>query len=426
MVRAAPSGLTVAHRQRGIALASALALFASLAGCTPSAGIRPDQGRAQAGERCSDGTTTIDRSFAGGAFAKCEVLGAGHFRLTIAPEDGKVINCSAWYAFQATTAQPRQLTVDLHYATCGHRYRPKVRWGNEDWRPLEPQAVSANFARGRTSADGKPLPDASIKLTIRSGKTLVAGQELLLPAEYSAWLDQMARSPAVKRSTLGHSREGRAIERLDIHEPGPVTERQVVLTGRQHPPEITGALALQAFVARLLENDQLARTYRTRFTTIVVPLLNPDGVVHGHWRHNMGQTDLNRDWGIFSQPETVLMRDLLQGIESDPNRRLRLFLDFHSTFHDTVYTLPDSLVTDPADFTRQWLAAYQALIPDHALRVDPGHNPGLATSKTWVYQRYRVPTATYEIGDETDRDQIRDHARAAAEAMMATLLKIDA
>ncbi len=38
---------------------------------------------------------------------------------------------------------------------------------------------------------------------------------------------------------------------------------------------------------------------------LILPLLNPDGMALGHWRHNLGSVDLNRDWGIFGQPETT-------------------------------------------------------------------------------------------------------------------------
>lgn len=177
-----------------------------------------------------------------------------------------------------------------------------------------------------------------------------------------------------------------------------------------------------AFVDRLLEDDPLARAYRARFTTQVVPLLNPDGVVNGHWRHGTGGVDLNRDWGPFTQPETQLMRDMLLGIEADPDRELVLFLDFHSTRYDTIYTLLPGLPTNPPGFLPAWLADYAARLPDYTVREEPGHNAALPVSKAWVYDRFGVPTATYEIGDETDRELIRRLGRAAAEAMMASLL----
>lgn len=408
-----------------LGLVATLIAVTGLAGCTQPGQPRVAGVQAVAGKACSDGSTTISGGFEGAAFARCEVVGPDHFRLTIVPEDARVTNCSAWYAFRADTSQSRRVVIELSYGKCGHRYRPKVRSSSTDWTVLPAEAVKLDYSKRRTDGEGKAVADATILLSLQSGATAVAGQPFLLPGDYSAWLDQLAKSPVVTRSLLGRSLEGRPIEMIAIREPGSAPSRQVVLTGRQHPPETTGAIAMLAFTERLLESDQLAGTYRARYSTSVVPLLNPDGVVHGNWRHNMGQTDLNRDWGPFAQPETRLMRDLLARLAGSPGQRLRLFVDFHSTHFDTVYTLSNDQVTDPAGFTEKWMAAYQALLPEQKVRVQPGYNAKLPTAKTWVYQTYRVPTATYEIGDETDPVQIRRSARAAAEAMMATLLASD-
>lgn len=397
----------------------------ALVGCAKMEQPRGSSVAQNATRSCTDGTTTISGDFAGAGFARCEVLERGHFRLTITPEDSKVTNCSAWYAFQANATQSQQVAIDLNYSSCGHRYRPKIRLPGSDWQALPGENVGLNFTRGRTLENGKPAADATLRLALPAGKSQVAAQVLILPEDNAAWLDSISRSPTVTRDILGKSREGRVIERIAIREVGVTTTRQVVLLGRQHPPETTGAIALQAFTERLLEDDKLTRLYRSRYSTIVVPLLNPDGVVNGHWRHNMGQMDLNRDWGAFSQPETRLMRDLLTSISKDTTQRLRLFLDFHSTHYDTIYTLTDKQVTDPAGFTAKWIAAYQALIPEKKLRIEPGYNPNLPTSKTWVYDTFKVPTATYEIGDDTDLALIRRQARAAAEAMMSTLVAND-
>jgi predicted deacylase len=407
------------------ALAASLCTLVALVGCANNAQPKGSSLAQSTSRSCTDGMTTISGDFAGAGFASCEVLERGHFKLTITPEDSKVANCSAWYAFQANASQSQQVAIDLNYSSCGHRYRPKIRLPGSDWQTLPADNIGLNFTRGRTLENGKPAADATLRLALPAGKSHIAAQALILPEDNAAWLDQLSRSPTVTRDILGKSREGRVIEKIAIREVGVTPVRQVVLLGRQHPPETTGAIALQAFTERLLEDDKLSRLYRSRYSTIVVPLLNPDGVVNGHWRHNMGQMDLNRDWGAFSQPETRLMRDLLTSISKDSTQRLRLFLDFHSTHYDTIYTLTDNQVTDPAGFTAKWIAAYQALIPEKKLRIEPGYNPNLPTSKTWVYDTFKVPTATYEIGDETDHALIRRQARAAAEAMMSTLLTND-
>ncbi|QJB68415.1 M14 family metallopeptidase [Parasphingorhabdus halotolerans] len=209
---------------------------------------------------------------------------------------------------------------------------------------------------------------------------------------------------------------------MSIKATGGNPREQIVLIGRQHPPEITGALVMMPFVETLLSDEPLAKLFRERFETIVVPVLNPDGVDHGYWRHNTGGTDLNRDWGPFAQPETQLMDKLLGDIESAPDQQLRLFIDFHSTQNDVFYTIPDDYPTNPPLFLKEWLDLLQTRMPDYPVKRDANHNLGQANSKNYVHKKYGVPTVTFEIGDETDRPLIEKLGRESALAMMETLL----
>jgi len=272
--------------------------------------------------------------------------------------------------------------------------------------------------------DGKK--SAKIKIKLSETPVFVSAQEILVPSTYDAWLDVAEANPDATRSVLGRSTEGRDIPMLSIKAANSKPKEQVVLVGRQHPPEVTGALGMLSFVETILSDDPVAIQFRARFETIVVPMLNPDGVVRGHWRHNVGSTDLNRDWGPFKQAETKLMDRLLQHLDDDPDRKLRFFADFHSTQKDIFYTIPDEFETTPKLFIKNWLGRLQERMPDY--KVNRNENPKLtqANSKNYVYRRYGIPTVTYEMGDETDRKLIRKVGQHAALAMMETLLKANA
>lgn len=366
--------------------------------------------------RCAGAGLAVDTAFPAGALASCEIDGGETLSVLIAPEDSPPINCSPWYAFRVTPSQAGKFMVRLNYAACGHRYRPKFSYDGTTWNFVDPAKVySREFggidnARFEIESDGRPV--------------FVAAQEIVVPSTYRAWLERLETLGVQYRQVLGKSAEDRDIELVRI---GNADAHEVVaLVGRQHPPEVTGALAMIAFVEELLADDDLASRFRARFQVVAVPLLNPDGVVHGHWRHNTGGVDLNRDWGPFTQPETRLMRDLLEQIDADPAKKLRLFIDFHSTRYDTIYTLTDDQETDPKGYKDAWLADYAANLPGYPVRIEPGHNPELPVSKAWVFTRFGVPTATYEIGDETDRDLIGKLGRQAARSMMKTLLETPA
>ncbi len=364
---------------------------------------------------CATKVATLDKDFVTGAYAACDTQGAKAFRIVVAPEDEGEINCSPWYAFRLTPNRKATVTVDIDYTRCGHRYWPKSSIDGETWQRLPDDAVEIEGEDDQRSA--------RITLTLGSEPVYVASQEILPPSTYAEWLDRLEEAPFATRALLGKSAQDREIEVLTLADPASEQRETVVLVGRQHPPEVTGALAMMSFVETLMGDSDLAKAYRARFETVVVPLLNPDGVVRGHWRHNTGGVDLNRDWGPFTQPETRLMDGLLKSVASDPARKLRVLIDFHSTRRDIFYTIPDELPTDPPLYTKRWLAFYQDRMPGYPVNRDARHTVGRPISKAHSFDTYGVPGVTFEIGDETDRELIKRIGRESAIAMMYTLLE---
>lgn len=369
--------------------------------------------------RCSDGAVAIDTGFPAGNIASCAIGDDGRVKITIAPEDAPPINCSAWYAFRVHSNAPRDVTVELDYTACGHRYWPKTSSGDGMWEAIPKRYVSV-FER-RPAKEGERA-NKSARFVVKAGEApvFVSAQEIFVPSTYDAWLDGVEGKASVNRFELGRSAEGRLIEAITIG--NSAAKEQVVLVGRQHPPEVTGALAMLPFMETLMEDSELGSRFRDRFLVTAVPMLNPDGVVKGFWRHNTGGLDLNRDWGGFTQPETRLMRDLLAGMHANPDQQLRVILDFHSTNRDVFYTIPDELPTKPELFTRNWLKRYQDRMPGYFVNRDARHTVGRPTSKGYSFDTYGVPSVTFELGDNTDRELIKRIGRESAIALMEELI----
>jgi hypothetical protein len=109
------------------------------------------------------------------------------------------------------------------------------------------------------------------------------------------------RNDPPRKLLLGRSREGRPIHAYRIGNPA---ARKVLVVGSVHGNEPAG----MAVTRRLLRVHPPLRA-----ELWVVPDLNPDGRAAGT-RSNAAGVDLNRDFGLFTQPETRIARRLIRRI----------------------------------------------------------------------------------------------------------------
>lgn len=352
----------------------------------------------------------FDTRFAGARLDECRADAPGEYTVVVRPEN-RPINDSAWFAFKVSAATARTITVRLQVEGGAMRYLPKISSDGLAWFPLPAEA----YARGANAGEG------ILRLEVGPAPLWIAAQEMVSTERLTAWARTLERLPYVTRGEFGRTHLGQPLQKLEI---GTGAKHYVVVFGRQHPPETTGSLALMRFVETVAGNSDLARSFRREFSVLVVPLINPDGVDRGHWRHNVGGVDTNRDWGRFTQPETRAVGDEVTALAQ--SARLWLHLDFHSTKTDVFYTQPDTKPAKPAGFTKAWLEALQERLPAYAVKRSSTTTPTLTTSHNWAHATFGIPAITYEIGDDTDRALLQQIAGAAAEEMMKKLLALKA
>jgi len=381
----------------GALLAAALAV--TVAGCASQPWPEPQS-------YCRSETVLLDAHFDTGNLGHCHVRSDHDFELTLFPEDRPPINRSTWYAFRVSGSPGAEVTVRMEPEHGYARYWPKISRDGKTWERLDEERV--------TIADEKEWME--IRLTLDQGYLWVAGQEIIDSGFYDEWLADLAKDESVTIQMLGASTEGRPVFLAETAD----RDEFILMIGRQHPPEITGAIAMRAFMDSVFGDSELARSFRARFKLGIVPLMNPDGVANGNWRHNEGDKDLNRDWGPFTQPETQAVIRWVEGQEA-AGRKLRLMLDFHSTWEDLFYTQP--IAQNPPDYASVWLAASAQRLPDFPFKHEANPVSDQANSKNYFYKSRGIPAVTYEVGDETDREQFRAAAMVFAEEMMRTMLE---
>jgi hypothetical protein len=358
--------------------------------------------------RFNQGKILFNNKFAGARMNLVTQINDSTFNLAIEPENSP-INPSPWYAFKVWSATAKNLYINLIYSQTIHRYNPKVYQGNLEWKDLGEVKLSPNKKK------------ATFKVASAKDTVLIAGQELISSADDYKWEDSLAKLRIVRKQIIGHSLLGKPIHALNIGESN--GKKLIVVLSRQHPPEVTGYLAMQEFVRTIIAPTTLAQNFRKQYELVLIPLINPDGVDEGNWRHSAAGVDLNRDWELFVQPETRSIRDYLFKKIDSQKAKVYFGIDFHSTYHDVFYTNEDQPLnkTNIPGFTNEWLEALKIEIPGFKPNVKPSPNGG-NVSKSWMGRVLRAEALTYEVGDDTPRSTLKSKGRAAAETMMRLLL----
>ena len=260
-----------------------------------------------------------DNQFDGARLNDFKHINQDTFQVSIYPENTP-INPSPYYAFRLWSETPQQIVIKLAYANgAGHRYPPKVSKDGDTWTILDSTLVSTRSRKDSI---------AYLQLDIDSDKLWVAAQELQTSARVKGWCLEQAKKPGVQFEVAGKSKQGRDMFLLDIAQGDHRKKDIIAIISRQHPPEVTGYLAMKAFIEEILANTSLSNDFRKKYHLLVFPLMNPDGVDLGHWRHNTGGIDLNRDWAYYNQPEVRQVANYIVKTAKQNKAKVILGMDF--------------------------------------------------------------------------------------------------
>ena len=200
-------------------------------------------------------------------------------------------------------------------------------------KPVTPDQMDA-LRRGRLldaaikaamEASVPPTAETSLATDEPPSATAVAGAagQLATAAAHrvASWLpiELSGSSIYYRRELLTRSIEGRRVDLLTITGtnqqlgslepslPSPLlpegglrphrfrNKRMVLVSSRVHPGETPASHVLEGLLELLLRpNDPRAIALRERFVFKIIPMLNPDGVWHGHYRFDSRGVNLNR------------------------------------------------------------------------------------------------------------------------------------
>ncbi|MEX0662804.1 MAG: M14 family metallopeptidase [Balneolaceae bacterium] len=357
----------------------------------------------------------ISNEFTGARVNDISRLGKNHYQLTVEPENSP-INNSSWYSFKLWSDEAKTVTLEFNYPESRHRYLPKISVDEgENWLPIS-----------ETDHEFIPASDstkATIKVNASPDTIWVSAQQLQTTEQYSTWEKKMMQKPFVQKSVAGTTHQGRPISLLKITERSPKSQKGVIIIySRQHPPEVPGYIAGLTFLEKLSENTDLANEFRQYFDVWAFPLMNPDGADNGHWRHNAGGVDLNRDWEQFNQPETTAVRNSLLPLLNRPNRTVFYGIDFHSTGSNIFYPIDRDVNTLPLHFTYDWHDELTTALPDVSVRLEPFDTTS-PIAKNWTYLTFEADAVTFEVSDHMNGKELNEFAKTAADIFMQNMIE---
>ena len=106
--------------------------------------------------------------------------------------------------------------------------------------------------------------------------------------------------------------------------------KAIIISARIHPGETNSSFMMQGIIDFLIADTPEAELLRKLYVFKLVPMLNPDGVVHGNYRCSIAGTDLNRRY-IDTQrdlhPEVSALKELIA--DTKETRGVLMYLDLH-------------------------------------------------------------------------------------------------
>ncbi len=363
----------------------------------------------------------VSNQFEGARLNGIARTGEQEITALITPENTP-INPSPWYAFKVWADAKQKIRVKITYLQGSfHRYPTKLSSDGLTWIPVPESQYQPVVIPDPNN--GRNLP-TSVSLDVQLGPdTLwIAAQELQTSTNNSAWIDSLGQLPFIETFEIGKSREGRPLRMMKI---GHADDSKMnIVVSRQHPPEVTGYLAMKAFVEALCENTETGIAFRSMYNTYIIPMANPDGVDNGHWRHGAGGIDLNRDWGDFNQPETSAIRKFMKDKVTATGGKFYFGVDFHSTWEDIYYTIDPEAKGNMPGLVPEMIKESTQGIADYEPNIRPGLSGGLVISSSkYFFHEFGAESLTYEVGDNTPRSLVKLKGERTAQALMNLMIQ---
>jgi len=341
----------------------------------------------------------ITSAFDSGNINVLDASEASNVRLTI-KKDNKS-DFFQWFHFRASGVQNSACGFTIEnageaaYAGGWENYRVCASYDRENWFRVE------------TSYDGTSL---SWAITPEQDSLYFAYFAPYSMERHADMIAEIAESPLVKTSVLGHTLDGQDMDLVEIGF-GAEGRKKIWLGARQHPGETMAEWWMDGALDMLLDLDNpVTRSLLDKAHFYIVPNMNPDGSKRGHLRTNAAGANLNREWigaTMERSPEVYLVRE----------KMAETGVDFHMDVHgdeDLPYNFIAGFEGIPSVTKKQLglLDEYQAILcqvsPDfqrkHGYPADEPNSSDLKKCTDYIAETHGCLAMTLEMPFKDNAD----------------------
>lgn len=148
------------------------------------------------------------------------------------------------------------------------------------------------------------------------------------------FINSLKHNKVVKKTILSSTSCGNKVYCLTITEQLPKYQPQhkkyVIIMARTHPGETISSFLMEKLIKFLTSNEKEAVELRHMFIFKIIPMINPDGVLHGNSRCSLPGRDLNRSWDRqdpILYPEIYSIKKMIDTLYRSGT--IEMICDFH-------------------------------------------------------------------------------------------------
>ena len=170
----------------------------------------------------------------------------------------------------------------------------------------------------------------------------------------------------------------------------------IIIASRIHPGETNSSFAVEGFIQKLFDKSKESNYLLSSFSFLIIPMMNPDGVISGVYRPQLNGYDMNRIWKNPNEIEHPEVYNLIKVLdELTLSRKIVFLLDFHG--HTAQCNSFTYSINNPKNNFNDYRFLFPQIMSKNCSHFDLKESINLelneypTTMRVALHHRYQIP-----------------------------------